>query len=134
SPTTTSGRSGARSRASWPPSTRHPDPAVPRAAAPRALSEARGCTRFDAGPPDLGLDSTRGGIARIRGLVYPIEDCPAARSGMSAMNSPFPPSGVKVLTVGELTRAIKGTLEEGYASVWVEGEVSNLARPSSGHL
>jgi exodeoxyribonuclease VII large subunit len=49
------------------------------------------------------------------------------------MASPFPPPGVKVLTVGELTRAIKQQLEEGYASVWVEGEVSNLAKPSSGH-
>jgi exodeoxyribonuclease VII large subunit len=49
------------------------------------------------------------------------------------MSPVFPPPGVKVLTVGELTRAIKGLLEEGYSSVWVEGEVSNLSRPSSGH-
>src|SRR5438128_12189066 len=51
----------------------------------------------------------------------------------SIMASPFPPPGVKVLSVGELTRAIKQQLEEGYSSVWVEGEVSNLARPNSGH-
>ena len=44
------------------------------------------------------------------------------------------PAADKVLTVGELTRAIKGKLEESYASVWVEGEVSNLAKPSSGHV
>jgi exodeoxyribonuclease VII large subunit len=50
------------------------------------------------------------------------------------MPIPFPPAGVKVLTIGELTRSIKGMLEEGYTSVWVEGEVSNLAKPSSGHL
>jgi exodeoxyribonuclease VII large subunit len=53
---------------------------------------------------------------------------------MAAMNTLFPPVGVKVLTVGELTRAIKGVLEEAHSSVWVEGEVSNLAKPSSGHL
>src|SRR5437763_292458 len=53
---------------------------------------------------------------------------------MSDMSSPFPPAGVKVLTVGELTRAIKGTLEEGYASVWGVGGVSTLARPCSGHM
>jgi exodeoxyribonuclease VII large subunit len=47
-------------------------------------------------------------------------------------SSPIP-VGVKVLTVGELTRSIKGVLEEGYSSVWVEGEVSNLSRPASGH-
>jgi exodeoxyribonuclease VII large subunit len=46
----------------------------------------------------------------------------------------FPPPGIKVLTIGELTRALKGMLEETYDSVWVEGEVSNLSRPSAyGH-
>lgn len=49
------------------------------------------------------------------------------------MPAVVPPPGTKVLTVGELTRSIKGLLEEGYSSVWVEGEVSNLARPASGH-
>ena len=49
------------------------------------------------------------------------------------MSSPFPPPGVKVLTVGELTRAIRQQLEETFVNVWVEGEVSNLARPNSGH-
>src|SRR3954453_18314350 len=53
---------------------------------------------------------------------------------MAAMSTTFPPIGVTVLTVGELTRVIKGQLEESHSSVWVEGEVSNLARPSSGHL
>jgi len=50
------------------------------------------------------------------------------------MATPFPPADVKVLSVGELTRFIKGTLEDTFSSVWVEGEVSNLARPSSGHV
>src|SRR3954469_5183754 len=45
----------------------------------------------------------------------------------------FPPPGVVILTVGELTRGIKEMLEEAHPDVWVEGEVSNLARPSSGH-
>ena len=48
--------------------------------------------------------------------------------------SAFPPPTIKVFTVGELTRAIKGLLEEKFTPVWVEGEVSNLSRPSSGHL
>jgi exodeoxyribonuclease VII large subunit len=51
-----------------------------------------------------------------------------------AMSALFPPAGVVVFTVGELTRAIKGLLEEAHPNVWVEGEVSNLARPSSGHV
>jgi exodeoxyribonuclease VII large subunit len=50
------------------------------------------------------------------------------------MSAVFPPPTIKVFTVGELTRAIKGVLEDAYTPVWVEGEVSNLARPSSGHL
>jgi exodeoxyribonuclease VII large subunit len=50
------------------------------------------------------------------------------------MSALFPPPGVVVFTVGELTRAIKGLLEEAHPNVWVEGEVSNLARPNSGHV
>ena len=50
------------------------------------------------------------------------------------MTVPFPPPDVKVLSVGELTRSIKGLLEGAHPQVWVEGEVSNLARPNSGHL
>ena len=49
------------------------------------------------------------------------------------MTVTFPPSGVSILTVGELTRGIKELLEQAHPDIWVEGEVSNLARPSSGH-
>src|ERR1700730_10692493 len=44
------------------------------------------------------------------------------------------PDGVKVLTVGEISRTVKGLLEEAFPTVWVSGEVSNLARPNSGHV
>jgi exodeoxyribonuclease VII large subunit len=44
------------------------------------------------------------------------------------------PTKAKVLSVGELTRAVKGLLEEAFVSVWVSGEISNLSRPSSGHI
>ncbi len=40
----------------------------------------------------------------------------------------------KILTVSQLTSLIRGVLEENFEHVWVEGEVSNLATPSSGHL
>src|SRR5207249_7980974 len=47
----------------------------------------------------------------------------------------FPPAGVQPLTVSELTSDVKVALAERYPDgVWVTGEVSNLARPSSGHL
>jgi exodeoxyribonuclease VII large subunit len=38
------------------------------------------------------------------------------------------------LSVGELTRSLKQLVEESFASVWVEGEVSNLKRHTSGHV
>ena len=41
----------------------------------------------------------------------------------------FPP----LFTVSELTRQIRSNLEHQFPSVWVEGEISNLRCPSSGH-
>jgi exodeoxyribonuclease VII large subunit len=38
-----------------------------------------------------------------------------------------------VCTVGELVLRIKETLEDRFPAVWVEGEISNLRTPSSGH-
>ncbi len=39
-----------------------------------------------------------------------------------------------IFSVSELTANIKGSLEKSFPFVWVRGEVSNLARPSSGHI
>ncbi len=39
-----------------------------------------------------------------------------------------------VFSVTRLNRAARELLETGLARVWVEGEISNLARPASGHL
>lgn len=39
----------------------------------------------------------------------------------------------KIWKISELTRRIKGTLEGEIGSVWIEGEISNLRRPASGH-
>ena len=38
------------------------------------------------------------------------------------------------ITVSQLNRRAKTMLEQGIARIWVEGEISNLARPASGHL
>ena len=40
----------------------------------------------------------------------------------------------RILTVSQLTGLIRGVLEENFEHVWVEGEISNLAMPASGHL
>src|SRR6266571_255343 len=39
----------------------------------------------------------------------------------------------KVLSVAELTRAIRGTLETKFRAVWVQGEISNYKLHPSGH-
>ena len=40
----------------------------------------------------------------------------------------------EVYSVARLNREVRQLLETGFARIWVEGEISNLARPSSGHL
>lgn len=44
------------------------------------------------------------------------------------------PAPEEILKVTTLTRLIKGQLEENFSRVWVQGEVSNLRRQSSGHV
>jgi exodeoxyribonuclease VII large subunit len=39
-----------------------------------------------------------------------------------------------ILTVSRLTALLRGVLEENFQQVWVEGEISNLSLPSSGHI
>lgn len=40
----------------------------------------------------------------------------------------------RAISVSELNRRAKVLLEEGIARVWVEGEISNLSKPASGHV
>lgn len=40
----------------------------------------------------------------------------------------------EIYSVWQLNRAVRELLETGFARIWVEGEISNLARPPSGHL
>ncbi len=41
---------------------------------------------------------------------------------------------LQAIPVSQLNRQVKNLLERGIARLWVEGEISNLARPASGHL
>ncbi len=45
----------------------------------------------------------------------------------------FEAAAAKVLSVGELTRNIRGLLEARYRAVWVQGEISNCKKYASGH-
>lgn len=38
------------------------------------------------------------------------------------------------ISVSQLNRQVKTLIEQGMTRVWVEGEISNLSRPSSGHI
>ncbi len=51
----------------------------------------------------------------------------------SAMEEMPGAGNVKVYTVSEITELIKDLIERSYPSVWIEGEVSNLSVPMSGH-
>ena len=46
---------------------------------------------------------------------------------------PFDESPLHILTITEVTRDIKDLLEDTFASVWVEGEISNWRVVQSGH-
>ena len=52
------------------------------------------------------------------------------------INDPFQRLGLdrEVLTVSQLNQRARHLLEDVFPQVWVEGEISNLARPASGHL
>src|SRR6056297_4337481 len=39
-----------------------------------------------------------------------------------------------VYSVSELNRTVRDLLESQFPLLWIEGEISNLARPASGHL
>lgn len=46
---------------------------------------------------------------------------------------PEPSTEKEVYSVSRLNQAVQGRLESGFPLLWVEGELSNLARPASGH-
>jgi len=56
---------------------------------------------------------------------------PMAESALD--NSPRVPER-DVFTVSRLNQTARKLLEQGLARIWLEGELSNIARPSSGHL
>ncbi len=67
-------------------------------------------------------------------LLSYIPDC----GYVDAMDPSLNRSGVtptrEVYTVARLNREVKALIEGGFPLIWIEGEISNLARPSSGHM
>ena len=51
------------------------------------------------------------------------------------MNDPIAANKeIKIISVTELNKLAKSLLENGIPKLWIEGEISNLARPASGHI
>jgi exodeoxyribonuclease VII large subunit len=48
-------------------------------------------------------------------------------------SSPNTPPPREIFTISRLNREARVLLERGLGSVWLEGEISNLSRPASGH-
>ncbi|MCP1727313.1 exodeoxyribonuclease VII large subunit [Natronospira proteinivora] len=44
------------------------------------------------------------------------------------------PDSADIWTVSRLNREARFALEQGFPALWIEGEISNLARPASGHM
>jgi exodeoxyribonuclease VII large subunit len=53
---------------------------------------------------------------------------------VSVQAPPPAPAEPAVLTVSELTAAIQGTLQAGFSSIGVSGEISEVTKPQSGHV
>lgn len=51
----------------------------------------------------------------------------------SAIEVALKRGNVKVYTVSEITEELKNLIERSYPSLWIEGEISNLSTPLSGH-
>lgn len=48
--------------------------------------------------------------------------------------SPAPSYSRTVYTVSKLSRTLRDLLEKKFSEIWVEGEISNLSKPPSGHI
>src|SRR4051812_33564487 len=81
-------------------------PAAPRRK-PAATASARKAAPSAAPDPTLPLEA---------------EDAPAKKS-----------SEPQIITVSDVNRAVKATLETTYKTLWVKGEISNFKPHSSGH-
>ena len=55
-------------------------------------------------------------------------------SKMDSQQLNFEAEDRQVFTVRQLNREVKELLQQNFPLIWVEGEISNLARPASGHI
>ena len=53
---------------------------------------------------------------------------------MDSLQLDFEAEDRQIFTVQQLNREVKELLQQSFPLIWVEGELSNLARPASGHI
>ena len=98
------------------------------------LEEPQQVDNSKAGKADAlhsGAPDARSATTRENGAAEPLEGAEAI-SGEGEI--PQPGGEPPTLTVTQLTRRIRGLLEESFAIVLVEGELSNVKAAASGHL
>lgn len=117
--------------AATPPAGPSPGPSVAPSSAPTVALSPVSATysgpRPDVVPPAEASAGEKGGGSRIRAAIR-------ARLAGESSNPPPEGAGPRILTVGELAKEIRGSLEERFGYVYVRGEISNLRQPGSGHL
>src|SRR5690606_29245953 len=102
------------------------------AAAGLAAARAGRCALVAAAP--AGADRRLAARASERRQRSPCRDVGPIIAAM--LKDPFQRLGLdrEVLSVSQLNGRARALLEDVFAQVWVEGEISNLSRPTSGHV
>lgn len=81
------------------------------------------------GAPDPGSEMSDAGASSVV-----VSDAGLSHAVVRGAAVPDAPIRRRVLTVTELTAGIRGLLEDRFADVWVEGEVSNCRVWNTGHM
>lgn len=122
-----------------------PDPGTPGGTAGRSNTAAgpapapKAASRRAARPRSSAAVTSRvaSGTSSDPGTAAASRKVPDARRDASADTGTVPGSSVAdtrdIYTPGRLNREARILLERGLPSLWLEGEISNLSRPSSGH-
>ena len=55
-------------------------------------------------------------------------------SKMDTLQLGFDLEARQIYSVSQLNTEVKQLLQNNFASIWIEGEISNLAKPASGHM
>ena len=93
----------------------------------------RRCSTRGPGPDaTLGLDGPR--LSPLRGGGTDGVQDGRRMTTLSLFDAAEDPAGLWLETVSELTARIKAVLEVGFAEVALRAEISNVARPRSGHV